>query len=282
MSLKEEFNGTLPDMKVTVKFIPRKKGMAANVPSNHVISGGMLDNAVKKFSAPLQRNGAIANVLTNEEKELLEKMTGLNLSVYDDFWKTFFVSLRKEDANNIFDLSDPMDYISVRLLETLENTIAKSWSDKDKNPAYQFAITREGELDSVKKSKLDVKKRAFKAYGRIEDDRTKLISILKLLSKRPISKESKLDWIQGKVEEYIDTKPDAFLSIVEDKSFETKALLQKAIDEGVVLNKGGKYSTIDGLDLCEEDESPTYSNAVKYLENPRHQEVKMLIEAKLA
>lgn len=282
MSLKEEFNGTLPDMKVMVKFIPRKKGMAANVPSNHVISGGMLDNAVKKFSAPLQRNGAIANVLTNEEKEVLEKMTGLNLSVYDDFWKTFFVSLRKEDANNIFDLSDPMDYISVRLLETLENTIAKSWSDKDKNPAYQFAITREGELDSVKKSKLDVKKRAFKAYGRIEDDRTKLISILKLLSKRSISKESKLDWIQGKVEEYIDTKPEAFLSIIEDKSFETKALLQKAIDEGVVLNKGGKYSTIDGLDLCEEDESPTYSNAVKYLENPRHQEVKMLIEAKLA
>jgi hypothetical protein len=44
--------------------------MAANVESNHVISGGLLSNAVRKFSAPLQRNGSIKTVLTNEENHL--------------------------------------------------------------------------------------------------------------------------------------------------------------------------------------------------------------------
>ena len=58
----------LPDEKVIVKFIPRKKGLAANVEDNHVISGGMLSGAKIKYVAPLERNGAIKNILTNEEK----------------------------------------------------------------------------------------------------------------------------------------------------------------------------------------------------------------------
>lgn len=281
MSLKEEFNGTLPDEVIIVRFIPRKKGMAANVPDDHVISGGMLDKAKQTYFAPLQRNGSIANVLTKEEKDLLEEMTGLKLSVYDEFWKTFSVSLFKDSSNNIFYTANPMDYISVRLLETIEGEIAKCWKDRNLSPAYKFAITKENELSDEKKSKLDIKKEAFKAYGRMEDDREKLISVLKLLTNKSISKDSKLDWLQGQVEEYIDTKPEAYLNVISDKSFETKALLLKGIELGVVLNKGGKYTTIDGLDLCEENESPTYSNAIKYLEDPKHQEVRMLIEAKL-
>jgi hypothetical protein len=283
MSLKEEFEktGSLPEGIVTVKFIPRKKGMAANVPDNHVIAGGMLSKAVKKFCAPLQRNGSIANILTSEEKEYLEEKTGLNLSVYDDFWKTYSVRLFKEDANNKFDLQNPMDYISIRVLEAWSDDIAKSWSERNNKPSYQFAITREGELYNEKKAKLDVKKEAFKAYGKIEDDREKLLSVLKLLTNKPISKDSKLDWIQGQVEEYVDNKPEGFLDIVNDKSFETKALISSAVDKGIILNKGGKYVTVDGLDLSEEGESPVYANAIKYLENPKHQEVRLLIEAKL-
>src|SRR5699024_9108533 len=97
---------TLPNETVTVKFIPRRKGMATSVSKDHVISGGMLDNTFKKFCAPLQRNGKIANILTAEEKEHIEKLLGgVDLSVYGDFWKEFFVPLGKTDAGNTFDLS---------------------------------------------------------------------------------------------------------------------------------------------------------------------------------
>ena len=100
---------TLPNEVLVVKYIKRKKGMAAgdHVTSDHVISGGMLDGSIKKFQAPLLKNGSIANVLTAEEKTYLEAETGLELSVYKDFWLEYFVTLFKQD--NRLDLSNPMD-----------------------------------------------------------------------------------------------------------------------------------------------------------------------------
>ena len=83
-----EYN-PLRDEKVIVKYIPRKKGMAAHVGEDHIIAGGMINQAVRKFRAPIQKNGSIANVLTKEEKEFLEGYTQLDLSVYGDLWADF-------------------------------------------------------------------------------------------------------------------------------------------------------------------------------------------------
>jgi hypothetical protein len=274
-------NFKLPNESVVVKFIPRKKGMAANVDNNHVISGGMLTNAKRKFSAPLQQNGSIANILTKEEKEFLESATGLNLSVYGDFWTTFQVSLFKDDASNKFDLSNPMDYISIKVLESYKDEIATEWNSRNKKQTYDFVVTRDYEIGDEKKSKLDTKKEAFKIYGKIEDDREKLIGVLKLLSNQPISKDSKLKWIQGQVEEYVDTMPSAFLNVMQDHSLETKMLINKAVDSGYIVRKGNKYSTVDGLELSENKQPASFDNAVVYLDNPKHQDVRDLITAKI-
>ncbi len=272
---------TLPNEIVIVKYIHRRRGMAANVEANHVIAGGMLDKAVRKFSAPLQRNGSIKNVLSADEKEYLEAVTGLDLSVYGNFWVNFRVSLHKDDANNRFDLSNPMDYISIKILETLsKEDIALTWADRNKNQTYQFAITREHEEMLESKVKYDSKKEAFKMYGKIEDDRDKLLGVLKLLTNKPISKDSSLGWIQTKVEEFIDTMPSQFVSVVNDKSFHTKLLINTAIDKGVIVKNSNKYSTVDGLELCNPGELPTFDNAVAYLDNPKNQEIRDLIEAK--
>lgn len=282
MAKEDTGNFELPNEKITVKYINRKRGMAANVEAGHVISGGMLSTAVRKFSAPLQMNGSIKNVLTKEEKEYLESSTGLNLSVYGDFWQTFQVHLHKDDANNGFDLSNPMDYISYKILSSLKKDIAPDWSSRDRSLEYQFAITRDNEEMLEKKSKYDSKKEAFKLYGKIEDDRDKLLGVLKLLSNNPISPDTSIDWLQHKIEEYVDTMPTAFISVVNDKSFYTKMLLNSAVDKGVVNKKGNKYTTADGLDLCDSGEVPTFDNAVRYLDNPKNQEVRTILEAKIA
>jgi len=283
MKTKEVKRGafTLPNETITVKFIKRKKGLAANVEDNHVISGGMLTGAKKKFSAPLQRNGAVANVLTAEEKEFLEAKTGLNLSVYGDFWNEFQVALFKDDANNYFDLSQPMDYIQYKILKSLKNDIAPSWADRHKKGTYQFVITGSDEEFAEKKAKLDVRKEAWKRYGRMENNREQLLGILKLQSNQPISADSDLNWIQGKVEEKLDENPKAFLDIVEDPSFETKVLIQNAVDAGYIKRRGNLYETIDGLELAEQGQVASFDNAVKYLDNPKYQEVRALVEARL-
>lgn len=271
----------LPDDVVTVKFIKRKKGLAANVDENHIISGGMLSGARKRYPAPLQSNGKVANVLTREEKDYLEYETQLNLSVYGDFWKDFYVTLFKESASNTFNLADPMDYISVKVLQSYTNEIALKWADRTKKSTYQFVITRSNEEFAEKKVKLDSKKLAFKLYGKIEDDRDKLIGVLNLLSNQTVSEDAKLDWVQGKVEDYLDSMPSAFLNIIQDPTFDVKVLIKKGVSMGVILRAGNKYKSADGLDLCNEGEIPSFDNAVVYLSNPKNQEVKSLIIARI-
>ncbi len=280
--IKNKKSFTLPTETVIVKYIARNRGMASNVDKNHVISGGMLQNSVKKFSAPLQRNGSIANILSKDEKEFLESVTGLDLSVYGDFWHSHFVSLHKEDASNILDLSNPMDYIDYKILLSLnKNDIATSWADRNKNQTYQFAITREHEEMLETKGKYDSKKEAFKLYGKIEDSKEQLLGVLKLLTNKNLSKDSKLDWLQHEVEKVVDKEPQKFLNVVKDKSLFTKILINEAIEKGIVVKKANKYSTVDGLELCEAGEVATFDNAVRYLDELRNQEVRTIIEAKL-
>lgn len=271
---------TLPEKVIKVKYIKRKKGMASNVADDHVISGGMLSGSIKKFQAPLLSNGTIANVLTKEEKAYLESVTGLNLSVYGDFWTTHFVTLFKDD--NQFDLSNPVDYISYKIMLFLKDDIAPSWEDRNKKQTYQFVITSDEEEFIEKKGKFDNKKEAFKLYGKIEDDKEKIIGILSLLTNKPISEDSKLGWLQGQLEEFIDSKPEAFIELIKDKTVDTKLLIQEGINKKVIIKKGNKYSTVDGLDLAENGQLASFDNAVTYLENPKHQDVRSLIEAKVS
>lgn len=275
--LKKEF--ILPEKKVVVKYIRRKKGMAVGVSDDHVIAGGMLEGAKKGFLAPLLRNGTIANVLKSEEKETLQKITGLNLSVYGDFWKNHVVYLFKED--NILDLQSPTDYISYKILLSLKEDIAPSWNERNDKLTYQFVITSEDDELQEKRQSFDTKLEAFKIYGKINDDKEKLIGILKLITNKSISQNSTLKWIRSQVEDYLEKKPSAFLDIIKDSSLETKLLINDGVESKVIVKSGNKYSTIDGLDLCEDGSSPSFGNAVKYLDDPRHQEIRSLIEAKI-
>jgi hypothetical protein len=274
----EEF--TLPNDIVIVKFIPRKKGMAANVPDNHIMAGGMMPKSIIKYAAPLQKNGAIANILTSTEKQYLEKVTGLNLSVYGDFFKNFFVSLFKDDASNKFDLSEPLDYISYKILSVCPE-VAPDWEARKLNPEYRFAITREGEVQDEKKKALDVKKEAFKAYGRIEDNQEKLVSVLKLLTNKIVASTSKIAWLQGQIELIIDEEPQKFLNVIQDPHFETKALINRGVEAKVILKEGNLYVTNDGIQLCEAGSTATFANAVRYLNDDKNQELRLLLEARI-
>lgn len=270
----------LPSKKVTVKYIKRRRGMASDVDENHVISGNMLKGSTRRYTAPMLNNGAIANVLTKEEKVYLEDIMGdVNLSIYGDYWLNRYVTLYKED--NIFDLSHPSDYISYKILLHLTDQIAPSWKKRNDKASYEFVIAEEGAEFKENKKKYDIKKEAFKMYGKIEDDKELLIGVLKLLTNKPISRGSKLDWIQGQVEEFIDNNAASFVNVVKDGSFNTKLLINKGVELGVINKESNKYITADGLSLCEADELATFSNAIKYLEAAKNDEVRTLIEAKI-
>lgn len=278
--MEENKKFTLPEKKVIVKYIKRRRGMASDVSDDHVISGNMLKGSSRKYTAPMLRNGSIANVLTKSEKNYLEEiMGGIDLSIYSDFWLNRYVKLFK--TNNTLFLNNPADYISYKILLALPNLIAPSWEKRNDKMSYEFVIVEEGAELKENKKKYDAKKEAFKLYGKIEEDRRLLLGVLKLLTNKPLSNNPKLEWLQAQVEEKIDTEPNKFVNLIKDGAFHTKLLINEGVDLGIILKEGNKYVTVDGLPLCEAGEIPTFSNAVKYLDFDKNEEIRSLIEAKI-
>jgi len=279
--VKEEFE--LPNEKVTIRFIKRNRGLAADVSDSHVISGGMIEGATRKFCVPLLRNGGLKNVLTNEEKEFFEKghFNGVNLSIYSDFWKNQYVSLEKLDT--ILDLSIPEDYLKYKILLGWEDVIAPSLEKyKSENKGtYQFYITKDGEEIKDRSKKLDLIKTAWKKYYKIEDNKDILVSIIYLMTGKKLSDNSTMKYINTEVETLVDTRTKDFLNLVEDPNFETKTLIALAENVGIILKKNGKYETVDGLSLCKQGEIASLTNAVNYLVDPKNHEVRDLIEARV-
>lgn len=288
MAVKEEVKEivkgfTLPNERITIRFIKRNKGLAADVGSTHVISGGMIEGATRKFCVPLLRNGGLKNVLTNEEKEFFEKghFNGVNLSIYSDFWKTQYVSLEKLDT--ILDLSVPEDYLKYKILLAWDSVIAPSLQQYklENKGTYQFYITKDGEELKDRSKKLDLIKTAWKAYYKLEDNRDALVSIIYLMTGKKLSDNSIMSFINTEVETLVDTRTKDFLALVEDPNFETKTLIALAENTGVILKKNGKYETVDGLTLAKQGEIASLPNAVKYLIDPKNHEVRDLIEARV-
>lgn len=277
---KKESTFKLPKEKVEVKFIKRKKGMAANVEDNHVIAGGMLENAVKKICAPALRSGVTSNILSEEEKEYLERQTGLKLSAYSDYWHTKYVNLYKQSSKNILNLDVPSDYIAYKILLANKDDVASDWESRNKKQTYQFAITRDDEVEYEDKKKLDVVKEAWREYGKIENNREMLLGVISVIQDRQISEDSKLEWIQGQVEKKVNDDPKRFLALVKDPTFETQALVKKAINKKVLVTKNKQIYTEDGIKLAGKGEIASFTKAVKFLIDPKNQEIKDLIIAK--
>ena len=118
-------------------------------------------------------------------------------------------------------------------------------------------------------------------FGKIEDDRELMVGVLKLISNKPVSQESKLDWLQTKVGDFVNNMPGEFVKLMEDASFHTKILINKAVDLGVIKKTGNLYATTDGLDLAEAGETANFINAVNFLDNPKHADILDLVQAKI-
>ena len=74
------------------------------------------------------------------------------------------------------------------------------------------------------------------------------------------------------------------MKIVTDELLPTKVLIKKAIEAGVIAKRGDFLYLRSGnttTPLCNDDQEPTLNVAAKYLNEPKHQELKFSIEAKI-
>lgn len=283
----------LRNERVIVRFVPRPSAMVQN--PKHILYGGMAENAKRSFVVPrLNSTGMFKNVLTDNEKAFLERAMGLEynaLSIYrkkDNFWDDSNpmgigrVTLHKQD--NYLDLSVPEDYIKYKILLANKDQIASSLQELEDRPkaTYQFVIISENAEAASNLSKMDVTMECYTEYGAIRNDADTLRVVIELLEGRPTAPKVKLDYLQGKVNEYIQKDPRRFLRTVKDELLPAKVLIKKCVEAGLIGKKNDTYYLrSDGTPLCEMNEDSTLNNAARYLTSVKRQELKYTLEAKL-
>ena len=282
----------LRNERVIVRHIPKEGGMVTN--PKHILFGGMAENATRTFVVPRLSSGMFVNVLTDKEKAFLEEIMGLEynaLSIYkkvDNFWddsnENGISRVRLTKQDNYLNLADPEDYIRYKILLANKDFIAPSLQTLQDNPkaTYQFVIILEGEETKTAKDNMSTTMRCYKEFGKIENDIDTLRVIIESIDGRPTSPSAKLEFLQTKINNLIQADSKIFLRVVTDPLLSTKVLIKKSIESGLISKRGNYlYLRSDNAPLCEANEEPTLNIAAKYLNNPKHQEIKFALEAKL-
>ena len=281
----------LRNEKVIVRYLPKQSRMVTN--PKHVLFGGMAENATRTFVVPMLSSGRYVNVLTDSEKDFLEELMGLPtnaLSIYkkvDNFWDDANeagiskVTLRKQD--NYLNLANVEDYIRYKILLANKEYIAPSLEALETNPkaTYQFVIlTEDSETQSAKKG-MTILMQCYTAYGKIEDDVDALRVIIETLTGVTVHKNTKKEFLQTKANELIQGNSKMFLKIATDPMLQTKVLIRRCIEGGLIAHRGNQYYIKSGnIPMCEDGE-PTLNVAAQWLNLPKNQDTKFSLEAKL-
>ena len=285
---QEDAISCLRNERIIIRHIPKETGIVSN--PKHILYGGMAENAIRTFVVPKLASGMFVNVLTDKEKTFLEEIMGLEynaLSIYkkiDNFWDdandSGISKVRLSKQDNYLDLSSPEDYIKYKILLANKDFIApslKTLSDAPK-ATYQFVIIAEGDETRTAKDNLSYTMRSYKEFGKVENNIDILRTIVETIDGRPTAPTAKLEFLQTKINNLIQADSKLFYNVITDSALETKVLIKKAIEAGLISNRGNYlYLKQDNSPLCETNEEPTLNIAAKYLNSPKHQELKFLI-----
>lgn len=283
---EDELISCLRNERIIVRFVPKQSGLVSN--PKHILYGGMAENAVRWFTLPRLSLGMYVNALTDLEKTYLEEVMGLEynaLSIYkkvDNYWDNLTVRLTKQD--NFLNLANPDDYIKYKVLLMNKDYIAPSLQELQDRPkaTYQFVLIREGEEIKSSKKEMTATMQSYMKFGEIQNEADILRVIIETIDGKPLSKSTKIEFLQEKINKLIQANPKLFLRVVEDPLLRVKTLIKRAIEGGLISNRGGMlYLKSDGTPLCEDNEEPTLSVAAKYLSSPKRQSLKFSLEAQL-
>lgn len=289
---EEQLVNCLRKEKVCVRYVPRQSHMVTD--PKHILYGGMAEDAVKTFVVPKLTTGTYVNVLTNKEMAFLENILGMDkgaLSVYkkqDNFWSDANpqginkVRLRKQD--NYLDLSIPEDYIRYKILLANKDFVAPSLQALEDRPkaTYQYVIIEGNDQVSSAKKNMDITRECYMEFGKIEDNIETLMTVVELLDGRDVAPNTSKDFLCTKIDTFIQSNPKRFLKIVKDETLPTKVLIRRSINAGNIFKRGDYlYLKSDGKPLCGNNEEPVLSVAVKFLNNPKNQAIKLGLEGLL-
>ena len=282
----KELVNCLRNETIIAKYI--NKTFALSDDPKHVFAGNMAENASKTFTVPMTLSGNYVNPLTPDEQAYLEHIMGLEenaLSVYlkiNNYWDNFRVTLKKTD--NYFKLDNPEDYIRYKVLLSNTEYIAGSIKEYENNPkaTYQFLLISEKEQINTSNNKMNINMIAYKLLGKIETNVDALKFVLEVLSGKPVSRNSSLEFLQANAHDLLLNNPKLFVKLVDDKYLQTKILIMKNVEAGFIRKRlDYYYLQSDNSPLAGPREEPILDVAAKFINEPKNQELKFKLEAQV-
>jgi len=286
-SLTKRRKGFLRQGRVKVEPIKRTSDwLPDNSDSAFMNSGAKIEYVVPRYA----RSGQLIDPLedlTESEKDKVAKELGfknaddlnINKKEKENFWINRTVWIDKN--GKFLDLSNVGDFISYKILEVNLETIAPSFTERYDKGTYKFALVFEGEEDKLKNVKIDNKKDAYMLFGKIDGSAKKMSDFLWIYyltdrEAKRIPNNPGIDYLRGEIGRIIEEKTGAFLSIMTDPDFDTKVLIQKAVNNGLIHRDGMSF-TVFG--------EPTSKNSldglIAYLKDERNNNVRLSIIGKL-
>lgn len=283
---KGEFN-PLRKEEIFVRFVPQETGFGIEQKS-HVGYGGLFDGNHITLCMPVMKNGRYKNVLTNDEKDFLEKALGLDsnaLSVYkteNNFWDNYKIRIEKDGMK--LDLSDPNDYIKYKVLLGWSDIIAPSVQERIERPkaTYRFELVHRTEEANIESNKMNAMMESYKEFGKIEDDLDTMRVLVELLDAKPYSPKDSAVFFRSRINILIQQDAKRFLQYIKDPLLHSKVIIRRATELGKIAKRNEfYYLAADGTPLCDPGENSTLTVAAKYISQPAHQDIKYLLESEV-
>ena len=277
----------LRNEEIYVRFVPQATGFGIESKS-HVGYGNLFDGNTVTLVVPILSNGRYKNILTNDEKDYLEKALGLDsnaLSVYkteNNYWDNYKIRIDKEGMK--LHLNDPQDYIRYKVLLANSDVIAPSVQERIDRPkaTYRFELVRLGEEASMESMKMNATMESYKEFGKIEGDVDTMRVLVELLDGRPYSKTENAVFFRARINTLIQQDAKRFLQYIKDPLLHTKMIIRRSVELGKVSMKNDYYYLAsDGSPLCEQNEKSTLAVAARFLNQPANQEIKFLLESEV-
>lgn len=267
---------------IIVRFLPKPSKEITD--PRHIAYGGKLEDCFDYIAPPRLRKDKLKNILTKVEKEGLEYLMGIDLSIYGDFWKSykkgglFPISLGKRDK--FLDLTVPEDYIIYKVLFANEGLIANSLEQVKQKGSYKYVLVKENEAVTQGENIVVKKEKAYDLFGKVKKDASLMRFILREFGKHTHAGQ-KVAFLKGEIGKLIEMDTDNFIKIADDKHLKIKTLINEGVILGVIKRMNEQYYTAEGDFISEKGKEANLQNAALFLSSPVGQELRLSIEARI-